>query len=341
MEEIMNFNAWIVVAALCLGGAAAQRAAAQSSIVDAAGVSDAVARNALVWDVRAADAFAKGHIPGAVNIGDAPAVLRDPNTEDFIATARIEQLLGAAGLDPAREIVVYGSRGGWPAYFGQYTLQYFGARNVRVFHDGIEAWGGAGRALAQGPASPTPVALKLDAEAAARVSVSTREMIARLSRSDVQIVDVRTAKEFSGEDIRAIRGGHIPGAINIPYEANWVDPDTPLKLARREVANNAGMSLKPTSALKALYARLDPEKETIVYCQSGARASETAGVLQQLGFRNVKVYDSSWLGYGNTLDAPAANATFFNVGLLNSRLATMQGRIEQLEKELAAAKTAK
>jgi thiosulfate/3-mercaptopyruvate sulfurtransferase len=142
-------------------------------------------------------------------------------------------------------------------------------------------------------------------------------MIARLSRSDVQILDVRTAKEFSGEDIRAIRGGHIPGAINIPYEANWVDPDTPLKLARREVANNAGMSLKPTSALKALYASLDPEKETIVYCQSGARA------------------------YGNTLDAPAANATFFNVGLLNSRLATMQGRIDQLEKELAAAKTAK
>ena len=337
----MNIKTCFVVAALFLGAAAPLRVAAQSIMVDVAGVADAIARNALVWDVRAADAFAKGHIPGAVNIGDAPAVLRDPNTEDFIATARIEQLLGAAGLDPAREIVVYGSRGGWPAYFGQYTLQYFGARNVRVFHDGVEAWGGAGRALAQGPSSPTPVALKLDPAAAPRVSVSTREMIARLSRSDVQILDVRTAKEFSGEDIRAIRGGHIPGAINIPYEANWVDPDTPLKLARREVANNAGMSLKPTSALKALYASLDPEKETIVYCQSGARASETAGVLQQLGFRNVKVYDSSWLGYGNTLDAPAANATFFNVGLLNSRLATMQGRIEQLEKELAAAKTAK
>jgi thiosulfate/3-mercaptopyruvate sulfurtransferase len=90
--------------------------------------------------------------------------------------------------------------------------------------------------------------------------------------------------------------------------------------------------------LKRLYAKLDPKKETIVYCQSGARASETAGVLQQLGFTNVKVYDSSWLGYGNTLDAPAENVTFFNVGLLNARISALQERINQLEKELAKAK---
>lgn len=316
--------------------------AAQSQvIVDAAAVADAIARNALVWDVRPADAFAKGHIPGAVSIGDAPAVLREPNTEDFLATAQIEKLLGAAGIDPAREIVIYGNRGGWQAYFGLYTLQYFGGRSARVFHDGLEGWTAANRPLAQGSANATPIALKLTPDGASRVSIGTRDMVARLARSDVQILDVRTPKEFSGEDIRAIRGGHIPGAVNIPYEQNWVDPDAAVKLARRETTSTAGMALKPSDALKALYARLDPEKETIVYCQSGARASETAGVLQQLGFKNVKVYDSSWLGYGNTLDAPAENATFFNVGLLNSRLATLQGRIEQLEKELAAAKAAK
>jgi thiosulfate/3-mercaptopyruvate sulfurtransferase len=95
------------------------------------------------------------------------------------------------------------------------------------------------------------------------------------------------------------------------------------------------MSLKPAEELKRLYSRLDPSKESIVYCQSGARASQTAGVLQQLGFTKVKVYDSSWLGYGNTLDAPAENVTFFNVGLLNSRLSALQERINQLEKELA------
>lgn len=321
-------------------GAGAIAAQAQV-IVDAAAVADAIARNALVWDVRPADAFAKGHLPGAVNIGDAAAVLREPNTEDFIATAQVEKLLGAAGIDPAREVVVYGNRGGWQAYFGLHTLQYFGGRNVRVFHDGLEGWTAANRPLAQGPASATPVALRLTPDGASRVSISTRDMVARLARSDVQILDVRTPKEFNGEDIRAIRGGHIPGAVNIPYEQNWVDPDSAVRLARRETTSTAGMALKPGDALRALYARLDPEKETIVYCQSGARASETAGVLQQLGFRNVKVYDSSWLGYGNTLDAPAESVSFFNVGLLNSRLSTLQNRVEQLEKELAAAKAAK
>ena len=101
------------------------------------------------------------------------------------------------------------------------------------------------------------------------------------------------------------------------------------------------MSLKSVDDLKRLYSKLDPSKETIVYCQSGVRASETAGVLQHLGFTNVKVYDSSWLGYGNTLDAPAENVTFFNVGLLNSRLSALQSRIDQLEKELAEAKARK
>jgi thiosulfate/3-mercaptopyruvate sulfurtransferase len=144
-----------------------------------------------------------------------------------------------------------------------------------------------------------------------------------------------------GQDIRAIRGGHIPGAVNIPFEQNWADPETRGKLARKQVSNNAGMSLKPVEALKQLYSKLDPNKETVVYCQSGTRASESAAVLQHLGFTNVKVYDSSWLGYGNTLDAPAENQTFFNVGLFSSRISELQNRINQLEKDIAEAKAKK
>jgi thiosulfate/3-mercaptopyruvate sulfurtransferase len=184
-----------------------------------------------------------------------------------------------------------------------------------------------------------PIALKLEADPT--IAVTTREMVARLNNPNVQIVDARTPKEFAGEDIRAIRGGHIPGAINIPYEQNWIDPETPGKLARKQVSSNAGMSLKSADELKRLYSKLDPSKETVVYCQSGVRASETAGVLKHLGFTNVKIYDSSWLGYGNTLDAPAENVTFFNVGLLNSRLSALQERVNQLEKELAEAKAKK
>jgi thiosulfate/3-mercaptopyruvate sulfurtransferase len=313
--------------------------AASPVIVDDTYVAEAIARNAVVWDVRPAEAYARGHIAGAINIGDAARVLRDDNTEDFIATDRIEKILGAAGLDPTRETIVYGGRGTWQPYFGLYTFQYFSGTNVRVYHEGIEGWTAAGHTVSRDASKLPPVSLKLAINPTA--AVTTKEMIAKLNNPEVQIIDARTPKEFSGEDIRAIRGGHIPGAVNIPYEQNWVDPETPAKLARKEVSSNAGMSLKRTADLRQLYSRFDPKKETIVYCQSGARASETAGVLQELGFTNVKVYDSSWLGYGNTLDAPANNVTFFNVGLFNSRISTLQERVNQLEKELAEAKARK
>ena len=102
-----------------------QAAVAASPIVDGQYVAEAIARNAIIWDVRSADAYAKGHIAGAISIGDATKVLRDENTEDFIATERIEKLLGAAGLDPKREIIVYGSRGSPSPYFGPLHLTVF------------------------------------------------------------------------------------------------------------------------------------------------------------------------------------------------------------------------
>ena len=310
--------------------------AAAGPIIDTAFVVDAAKRGVILWDVRSAQEYAKGHVPGAVNIGDAAQVLREPNTEDFLATARIEKILGDAGLDPSREIIVYGNRGTWNPYLGHFTIRYFGGTRIYVYHGGIDDWRTADNPVVTEPSRLAPISLKLMVNPA--VSVSTAEVVARLKDRNVQIVDARTPGEYRGEDIRAIRGGHIPGAVNIPYEMNWVDPEAPAKLAKKQVADSSGMSLKSTDHLKALYAGLDRDKETIVYCQSGARASESAAVLQQLGFRNVKVYDSSWLGYGNTLDAPANNVTFFNVGALNGRIAAMQARVEQLERDLAEAK---
>ena len=305
-------------------------------IVDSVQAQEAIKRGAQIWDVRDARDYAKGHLPGALTIGDAATVLRNPNSEDFIATTQIAALLGAAGIDPQRETVVYGARGTWNPYFGRYSLRHFGGSKVSVFHDGIEGWQAAGLPVSTAPTQTTPVKLALVTNPA--VSVSTQEVISRLNQSQVQLIDARTPKEFAGEDIRALRGGHVPGAINIPYEQNWTDPDTLQKLANKQVSDTRGMSLKSSADLKALYSKLDPDKETVVYCQSGVRASETAGVLEQLGFKNVKVYDSSWLAYGNQLDAPANNATVFNVGALNGRIAAMLARVDALEKELAATK---
>lgn len=311
----------------------------QARIVDTAGVQAAIQRGAIVWDVRSADDYNRGHIPGAVNIGDIGKVLRKDSDEDYIPLADMERRLGEAGIDPAKEIVVYGDKGNPYVYFGLLTVEYLSARQGRVYHGGIDDWKAAGNPVSTDPGKAAPVALTLKVNPA--VTVTTKDVIAAQKRKGVQIVDVRTPGEYAGDDIRAIRGGHIPGAVNIAYEQNWADPDTPAKLARKEVANKDGLALKPKDRLAALYARLDPAKETIVYCQSGVRASETATVLKDMGFSNVRVYDSSWLGYGNTLDAPADNVQFFNVGALSGKLAAMQKRIDTLEKTVAdSAKTA-
>lgn len=311
-------------------------------IVDATAVKAALARGAIVWDVRATPLYRKGHIPGAVSIGDAGSVLRNPVTEDFIDTAQIEKILGNAGIDPAREIIVYADRGNPYAYFGRFAIQYFGGGKVSVFHDGIEGWQEAGNAVETADATRPAVALKLVERT--DLVASTEEVVSRARNGAVQIIDARTAGEFLGNDVRAIRGGHIPGSVNIPYEQNWKDPETSAKLSRRQVADNKGAGLAPTDALRSLYAKLDPAKETVVYCQSGVRAAETAAVLETLGFNKIKVYDSSWLGYAARLDAPAERETFFNVGAMNGRLASMQRKIEELERmigDLHSSHTAK
>ena len=313
--------------------------ASTSAIVDTAYVVDAQKRNAIVWDTRSAAMYKQGHIPGAVNVGDIGHELRDEHREDYIALARIEKILGDAGIDPSKEIVVYGLKGNPYVYFGLVTLQYFNAANAKIYHGGIDDWKAAGQTVATEPSTLAPIVLKIKVRP--ELLVDTAEVVRRLKDPKVQIVDARTPEEYRGEDIRAIRGGHIPGAIPIHYMENWVDPDTQVKLDKKLVNNKDGMNLKPRKELLALYAKLDPDKETIVYCQSGIRASETATVLADLGFKNVRVYDSSWIGYGATLDAPAEDVTFFNVGNMQSKMNAMQKRIDNLEKELAAAKPAK
>jgi thiosulfate/3-mercaptopyruvate sulfurtransferase len=314
-------------------------AAEASAIVETGDVVDALKRNAIIWDTRSAADYTQGHIPGAVNIGDVGVVLRNENTEDYIALDRIEKLLGAAGIDPSKEIIVYGAKANPYVYFGLVTLQYLNAAHAKVYHGGIDDWQSAGQPVATEPTTLALIALKLEVNP--DLLVDTAEVVRKLNDQKVQIVDTRTPKEYRGEDIRAIRGGYIPGAVPIHYMENWVDPETPDKLEKKLVSNKDGMNLKSREQLQELYATLDSDKETIVYCQSGIRASETATVLKELGFKNVKVYDSSWLGYGNTLDAPAEDVTFFNVGLQQSKLNAMQKRVEKLEKELAEGKAAK
>jgi thiosulfate/3-mercaptopyruvate sulfurtransferase len=321
---------WIVGLAV----AWAALAASAQAIVGLDDVRQAVARGALLWDVRDAGAYAKGHIPGAVNLGDPAVTLRNKYTEDYLPIADIEKTLGAAGIDPAREIVVYGDRGLPSAYFALVTLRYFGAHQARVFHDGIQAWRAAGQIVSTQAVKPRPVALNLVPQPG--VIVESKDVVAALKRSDVQILDVRSPREYKGEDVRAIRGGHIPGAINVPFEQNWVDPEILAKLKSGAVKDTAGMALKPREELLKVYENLDPAKETFVYCQSGGRAAETAVVLGELGFKNVKVYEESWLGYASWLSAPADDETWRNFGGLLTAFKVLESRYgERLEMQPA------
>ncbi|QWD99343.1 sulfurtransferase [Polynucleobacter sp. MG-5-Ahmo-C2] len=324
-------KALLTVTALLSITAYAQK---NDAIINTEQVQQGIARGAIVWDVRDEKSFLEGHIPGAINIGDAGNTLRDPNKEDYIATDKIQKIFNDAGLDINRDLIVYGTRGNPYAYFGLYTINYFGGKQAQVYHDGFDGWKSAGLPIQKERQTSAPVSVTLVPQA--QLVVSNAEMLKLAQSKSVQILDVRTPDEYSGKDIRAIRGGHIPNSVNIPFEDNWQDPATAIKLGKKQVADNSGMTLKSDADLKKLYANLDPDKETVVYCQSGVRAAETAVVLKNLGFKKVKVYDSAWLGWGNNLKAPVADETFLNVGALNAKLSAMQNKINQLEEALKA-----
>jgi thiosulfate/3-mercaptopyruvate sulfurtransferase len=304
------------------------------TIIQTAQMQQAIARGAIIWDVRDEKSYLEGHIPGAINIGEVGNTLRDPNKEDYIATDKIQAIFNRAGLDVNRDIVVYGSRGNPYVYLGLFTINYFGGKQAQIYHDGFDAWKLAGLPIQTERATLPAISVTLVPQP--QLVVTNQEMLKLVQSKSAQIIDARTPDEFSGRDVRAIRGGHIPNAINIPFESNWQDPDTPAKLRKKQVSDNSGMTLKSQEDLKKLYASLDPNQETVVYCQSGVRAAETATVLKTLGFKKVKVYDSSWLGWGNNLNAQVADETFLNVGALNAKMSAMQNKITQLEEALKA-----
>lgn len=315
----------------------AAASATSPSIIDADGVSAAIERGAIVWDIRPSRDYEAGHLPGAVSIGNIHQVLRDPNREDWIATAEVQRILGEAGIDIlGRELVVYGTTSDSGAYYVMNGMRHFGAPRASVYHGGFDDWVAGSRPVSRESTRLPKVVLEL--RPVEGVLIDNAAMVARVREGRSQIIDARTVGEFSGEDIRAIRGGHVPHAVNIPYESNWVDPLTAIKLSRREASHRNGMSLKAEASLRALYAGLDPDREVVVYCQSGVRASVTATVLRELGFRDVKVYEPSWLGYAGSLSAPVDNEVFLNVGALNTRIGTLQGRITELEAEVTRLK---
>ncbi len=339
MNHFRKLLAVVASAVSILTGAAVGPVTA-AEIVDADYVAQALGRGAILWDVRDAKSYADAHIPGAANAGDVGTVLRDPNREDWVPAPQVAAVLGRAGIDIlSREVIVYARTGDPNAYYALNGIRYFGGAAGKVFHGGLDAWQASGRPVSQEPTTLPAVTLALAPRAG--TLIGNDDMLARLRSGHRQIVDARTPGEFDGDDVRAIRGGHIPGALNLPFEQNWTDPNALTKLTSGRTRTREGMSLKPVADLRRLYANLDPAQEVVVYCQSGVRAAVTAAVLRDLGFKDVKVYEPSWLGYAGMLNQPATNEVFLNVGAVNGRLSALMGRLVELEAELARMKVAR
>lgn len=287
-------------------------------------------------DARSEAEARKGMIPGAVLFdakGPATA-LRDVNLR-ILPVKQMEETLGKVGITRDSEIILYGSKGQNGGDNGPYIafwiLEYLGAEKVKVYHGGIDDWMAARQPLTN-EARKLPAAQFVAKVVADRLA-TTDYVRKNLNNKDVQFIDSRTQGEYRGDDIRALRGGHIAAVnhTNIPYQQGWVDPDTERKLANKTVADRHGMALKDAAALKALYKNLDPKKEVVAYCQTGSRSTQTYAILRELGFQKVRNYDDSWIVYGSNLDLPANNVSMYDFVGVNNALR----RLERLEKQVA------
>lgn len=146
-----------------------------------------------------------------------------------------------------------------------------------------------------------------------------------INDSSVVILDTRSAAEYNGTDIRTLRGGHIPGAINIDVMKNFDNQK----------------NLLPADKLAVLYGPLDKTKDIVTYCHSGNRATITYFALRLLGYPKVRVYDDSMIVWGNNVQLPmesetwldinAVNALQKDVSTLKATVNTLNAKVDQLQ----------
>ena len=238
-----------------------------------------------------------GHIPGAVKI-DWFGELNDPVIRDYLDADHFAKLLAAKGISPTTTVIFYGDKNNWWAAYAFWVFQLFGHTNAKIMNGGRKKWIDEGRPLTTEvptyPAVNYPVPTRDDSRIRA-----FRAEVRQHVESGGTLVDVRSPAEYSGELLHmadypqegALRGGHIPGASNIPWA---------------KAANEDG-TFKSAEELQALYAGegVRPEQEVIAYCRIGERSSHTWFVLTYLlGYPKVRNYDGSWTEWGNLVGAP-------------------------------------
>ena len=243
--------------------------------------------------------YERGHIQGAINF-KWHTDLVDPVKRDIASKENFEKLLRQAGVNNDSTIVIYGDSNNWFAAWGAWVFDIYGVKNVKLLDGGRKKWEAEKRPL-------TPLATQV-AAGNIKVSDANNNLRARLidvvavanKKSDTALVDIRSNDEFTGKIFApagvqelAIRAGHIPGAVNVPWGQAVAEDGT----------------FKSAEELRKVYAAvgIDGKKPIITYCRIGERSSHTWFALSKILGYNVRNYDGSWTEYGNSVGNPVIN----------------------------------
>ncbi len=234
--------------------------------------------------------YLEGHIPGAIHVFWLDDLCTaDTTVTTFLPTAeQAARAFARLGIGEQMFVIAYADQGNLYAARLWHVLTAFGHDRVALLDGGIETWCAEGRPLERRERIPCAIAL-LPRRAAVRLA-GAEELRARLDDPALRIVDVRAPSEYEGSERRAARGGHIPGAVLLPWEGN-LRADRTLR-APREIRTRARAG------------GLLPEHDIVTYCQGGVRAAHTALALSLAGLPTVRVYDGSWAEWGNRPDLP-------------------------------------
>jgi len=248
----------------------------------------------LVMDVRPAEQFAAGHIPGAVHLDLWGVSLIDTSEAPLRAFMwMIGHLFSLRGVTPDRPVVVYEQDSGIRAARAFWLLEYLGHPGAAVLDGGFRAWVAAGRPVSTDAAAP--VASSWHGTPDASRLATWRQVHERLGRPETAIVDTRSDGEYYGETVRAKRGGAVPGAVHLEWTENV----------------GADGTYKPAAELRAMYEAVGvtPDREVVTYCQGGYRAAHTYLALRILGYPRVRNYTGSWKEWGDREDLPLERTT--------------------------------
>lgn len=241
--------------------------------------------------------YVQGHIAGAVEI-DWMTDLQDPTCRDYIDKAAFEKLCAERGITNETTVVFYGDKNNWWACYAFWVFKLYGHNHCRIMDGGRKKWDLDGRAWSTDPVD-YPRAQYTASEQDGTIR-AFRDEVLKHQKAGKQLLDVRSPEEYRGERMHmpdypnegAVRGGHIPGAHNVPWPMNCNDDGT----------------FKSAKDLEKLYLKelkMKRRSPTIAYCRIGERSSLTWFALKYLlGFGNVKNYDGSWLEWGNCVRVP-------------------------------------